>query len=221
MSDGERLADLMGSEAVEVPTIDTPGEIDLETCELLGAKVKAGGTLVPPVTTGTIALLDQIDSPFVTGEPAGLQDLFAALYVLHAKDAALEGVFVAARTRRAIERMAPAALKAGGEATDSMFANLHATAMGLARFDRDVARFAQGLGVIDVEAVTAELREHLNRSISGLRLFPESDKPPEKKTAGPSTLNGWLGCLSRCARWPVSTLRRCCGAGHSSARRTS
>jgi hypothetical protein len=218
MAKGEQLADLLPTagpvDSVDVPTVDTPAEIDAETCEVLGANARRAGVIVPAPTSGTLALLEMIDSPFLAGGEATISDLFAVLYILHRGPEAVEPIYAAVRTRRALERAADGAFKGGDDAAAAWTANVHVTSLGLAQFDRCAMRFAQGLGIVDVAATVGEVREALHRAMGGFRMFPESAKgEPEKKTAQPLTPPGWRGWLRRCVRWPIS--RRPMSGGNS------
>src|SRR5512133_3797199 len=97
---GESLADLApGSDdlgqPIQVPVADAQTDMDAETLAVLGARLAADGFAVPPVTAGTLALLDLIDSPFVTGADPDVMDVLATLYVLSQGPAAVRPVFAA------------------------------------------------------------------------------------------------------------------------------
>jgi hypothetical protein len=209
----ETLADL-GNEiedvdTVEIPTVDSRLDIELETCEALGAHAAVTGHVVPAPFSAAMSMLEVIDSPFVTGEPAGMQDLFAALYILHRGEEALAGIYACVRTRRTLERVAGRAFEAGDDAAQGWMANIHATSMGIAEFDRCAMRFGRGLGLIDIKATVAELRDTLHVALGGFRMFPEGDAgDAQKKTDPPSTPRGSRGLRAWFARWRTARRAR-------------
>ena len=189
-------------DTVEIPTVDSRLDIELETCEALGARAAAAGQIVPAPFSAAMSMLEVIDSPFITGEPAGMQDLFSALYILHRGEEALAGIYACVRTRRTLERMAGRAFEAGDDAAQGWMANIHATSMGIAEFDRCAMRFGRGLGVFDIKAATAELRDALHVALGGFRMFPDSAPgDAQKKTGQCSTPRGSRGLRAWFARW--------------------
>lgn len=179
---------------------DTPEQIDRETLFLLGADLAARGFKVPRVTVAGVALLDLIDSPFLTGkrEPE-LMDVFRALYVLERQSEAADAIMGARRACDAVHD----AHRSGAQTAENHATYLAAAAQvsqAWAEFDKEVMIFGDGCGQFDISAVVLGLRDAISRSCGGFAMIAKSDgDTAEKKTApaGSSTANGLRGLWRR------------------------
>lgn len=181
---------------------DTPDQIDRETLLLLGADLKARGFRVPTVTVAGIALLDLIDSPFLTGkrEPE-LWDVFRALYVLERQSEAVDAILAASRATKSLAELKDDAMRSP-ETAAGYYAAVAQASQAWAPFDAEVAAFAEGCGQFDLSEVVLGLRESISRSCGGFAMI-QRDESTEKKTGRDASLT--VRGLRRL--WPL--FRRC------------
>lgn len=187
---------------------DTPDQIDRETLLLLGADLAARGFKVPRVTVAGVALLDLIDSPFLTGarEPE-LWDVFRAMYVLERQSEAVDTILAASRATKSLANLRSEAMKTP-ESAAGYYAAVCQSAQAWEPFDREVAAFAEGCGQFELAEVTLGLRDAISRSCGGFAMIQREGDSAEKKTvpADSSTDNGLRKLWRRFLR--CLTLRR-------------
>lgn len=169
-----------------------PGEVAAETVAALGAGDEAGALHLPPVTMGTVMLLEMIESPLLKADAEGmtLRDIAAAVYVLAAGEEAVRPVAGVVRRRVAVER-----LKALAEKSPEHFAvylrAVDEIEAAWAEFDCAAAACLARCGHADPGTVAQQIVTALSDAFSGFAALPGGDGDGKKKTAPRgSTMNG-------------------------------
>ena len=189
---------------VAIPFKDSDASMDAETLAMLAGTRPSdigGGIKLSPVYPGTIALLDLIDSPFVTGRTPAMLDMYRALYVINHGADAVAPVLRARREAEALD--AAEGMAETSEAHYRAFLDaLRATATGWQEFDAAAARYAVGMGVVSHVELADAIARAINAGTAGFRLIessPDSAEPAQKKSTC-SIASGWLRLWQACLR---------------------
>lgn len=155
----------------------------LELAVSAGGRVEIAGREFPAPAAAVIAMLELIDSPFVSGygdaEPASL-DVFRALYVLSEREKAVGPILRWVRREEALER-----LKNQFEADSSpqgiliLAEMLKSIADAQAEFDAAAVKFGESLGVFNIADAASDLATYLALS-GGFAMLPEAEGAKKK-----------------------------------------
>jgi len=155
---------------------------DIETLQSLGAPLDVGGIELPEPTTGAIALLDIIQSPFIgagDAETIDIHDIYKAIYILSCGKGAVKDVFVLRKCREKLERAEKIA-----ETSPDFFAVFTTLSQALAEREADFEvkcyEFAQDMGLVNIEQCRNDLEQYIGVCFGGFSMLPNDDT--EKKT---------------------------------------
>lgn len=161
-----------------------PAEVAAETAAALGAGDEAGALHLPPVTMGTVMLLEMIESPLLKSEAEGmtLRDIAAAVYVLAAGEDAVRPVAGIVRRRAALERVKTLAEKSPEHFAVYLRA-VEETEAAWAEFDCNAAACLARCGRANPGTVAQQIVTALSDAFSGFAALPGGDGDGKKKTA--------------------------------------
>lgn len=158
-------------------------EEDAETLQALGAPLEIGETELPEPTTGVLALLDIIKSPFVYADKEddviSIHDYYKAIYVISSGRDAIKDIYSLRKSQDKLERAENIA-----EKSPEFFAVYLSVTQALseqeAEFDAKCFEFGAELGVIDIEKSIKELSDYIQICFGGFGILPTNND--EKKT---------------------------------------
>lgn len=169
--------------AIEAPDFDGSAADGVEMLAALGGQVLIAGRAMPAPSAGVVALLDALESPFVSPDGSGeasCLDVFRALWAIGAGKGACLRVFGLMRRRRALE-----ALEGLEGAAGLLETRAAALADEEAALDAEATEYASGLGCFSPAEAAREIGDYLAMA-TGISMLPcaEEDK---KKAAAAST----------------------------------
>lgn len=176
------------SDTIEVEAELRKFERLAEVGQALGSGIQIGEIKVPPPSLVSMALLEQIDSPFVV--PGSEEDpreirrkhILEALYVLIYPRESVGPIDQATRALAGVqhaEKRAEADPKLWEAYLDAMAA---ANREGFAAFDKAMWAWASGLPPVDIEEAAAAIADMIAMSSRGYAMFRDSHGDAKKKT---------------------------------------
>ena len=166
------------------PEFEGSAKDNVEMLAALGGKVVIAGKEFPAPAAATVALLDALDSPFVSGTAAsaGMVDVCRALYVLGAREKACLPALQLMRRREAQEEQSGGA---GGSDLSAALAGAVAKELADAEaaFDAAALAFCQELGAFSYAQAALDIGKYLSMA-TGFSMIPHDGADAQKKTSG-------------------------------------
>lgn len=160
---------------------------NLEMAVALTGQVEIAGRAFPAPAAAVIALLDAIESPFVSDAGAGevtTLDIFRAIYLIGERQKAALPVLRMMRRKKALEAMPGGEGEAGGVLAASRRQSL---ADAEAELDAAAVEYCAGLGSFSPAAAAREIGDYLAMA-TGFGMIPrQEDGEGKKKAATTST----------------------------------
>ncbi len=158
---------------------------DLETCVALSGKIVIADREFPAPTAGVLAMLEQIQSPFVAEGNSRIEqlDILRALYLLSEREKALIPIL---RIRRLETRLAAIPEPSDAAALFVLIEQRKKLADAEAEFDAAALRFGESLGAFDVTEAANDIGAYLTLA-SGFEMLPDPEDGSKKKSGGIST----------------------------------
>lgn len=171
--------DLIESLAAE-PEFAGSAADNMEMVAALGGQVEIAGRAFPAPCAAVVALLDAIDSPFVSdtgGSDVTTLDIFRAIYLIGARESATLPVLRLMRRKKAFDDLADADDQIGGA---MIAARRQAIADADAELDAAAVNYCSGLGSFSPAAAAKDIGEYLTMA-TGFSMIPR-DEGSKKKT---------------------------------------
>jgi len=171
--------DLIESLAAE-PEFAGSAADNMEMVAALGGQVEIAGRAFPAPCAAVVALLDAIDSPFVSdtgGSDVTTLDIFRAIYLIGARESATLPVLRLMRRKKAFDALADADDQIGGA---MIAARRQAIADADAELDAAAVNYCSGLGSFSPAAAAKDIGEYLTMA-TGFSMIPR-DEGSKKKT---------------------------------------
>ena len=129
-----------------------------------------------PPSIGMLAMLDAIESPFVTAslERVGVPEILKTLYVMCYGREALNPIYASLKRERLIRKAESMAEKSPEYYAEYLKA-VDRLADGWAEFDKAVIEYAEKLGNIDVDDTVKNINEYLGECFGGFSMLPQDD----------------------------------------------
>jgi hypothetical protein len=160
---------------------------NLEMAVALTGQVEIAGRAFPAPAAAVVALLDAIDSPFVSedaGEKVDSLDIFRAIYLIGERQKAALPVLRLMRQKKALEAMS------GGEDNPDgvlVAARRQSIADAEAELDAAAVEYCAALGSFSPAAAAGEIGDYLTMA-TGFGMLPRSVDDGKKKTGTGTTL---------------------------------
>lgn len=151
-----------------------------EMAAALGGQVEIAGKAFPAPAAGVVALLDAINSPFVSDTGSSevtTLDIFRAIYLIGEREKVTLPVLRLMRRKKAIEGMDEAKDQIG---TAMAAARRQAIADAEAELDAAAVNYCSGLGSFSPSAAAKDIGEYLTMA-TGFSMIPR-DSGSKKKT---------------------------------------
>lgn len=153
---------------------------NMEMAAALGGQVEIAGRAFPAPAAAVVALLDAIDSPFVSdtgGSDVTTLDIFRAIYLIGARESATLPVLRLMRRKKAFAGLVDADDQIGNAMNA---ARRQAIADAEAEMDAAAVNYCSGLGSFSPAAAAKDIGEYLTMA-TGFSMIPR-DSGSKKKT---------------------------------------
>ncbi len=155
---------------------------DLETCIALSGKIVIANREFPAPTAGVLAMLEQIQSPFIAEGNGKVEqlDILRALYLLSEREKALLPIL---RIRHLESQLEAIPEPSDAAALFVLIEQRKKLADAEAEFDAAALRFGESLGTFDVAEAANDIGAYLALA-SGFEMLPDPEEGSKKKSGG-------------------------------------